>query len=129
MPAIFVPRARPRPVKPLRDGAKFREIAIDKAGIEIALAKSRGATKRGQKAGIAARTDHDGLVERIGQTIKRLFARLPVGDQFGDHRIVERRHLAAGLDAAVDAHAVAFGNCSAISRPVDGRKPRSGSSA
>src|SRR5512144_2967294 len=96
------------PVEPPRSCAKLREIAIDKAGIELTLAESRRTTKRSQKAGIAAWADHDCLVERIGQTIKRIFARLTMSDKFGDHRIVKRRHLAAGLDTAVNAHAISL---------------------
>ena len=46
-------------VEPPRSGAKIREIAIDKAGIELTLAKSRRTTKRSQKAGIATWADHE----------------------------------------------------------------------
>ena len=67
-------------------------------------------------------------VERVRKAVERLAARRRMRDQLGDHRIVERRDLVARLDAAVDAQAFA-GNRSAISLPVDGRKPRSGSSA
>ena len=58
----------------------MHEIAVDKIGIKITFAKSRRATKRCQKAGVTARADHNRLVERIGQMIKRLFARLLVSD-------------------------------------------------
>src|SRR3546814_9588098 len=38
--------------------------------------------------------------------IGRIVARLAPGDELGDHRIVEDRHLAAVIAAVVDAHAV-----------------------
>ena len=116
-------------VETLRRGAERGKIAVDEAGVEIAFAELGGAAECGKEAGIAARTDDDGLVERARQPVERLVAAVAMRDQLGDHRIVERRDLAALFDAGIDAQALAFGNCSATSLPVDGRKPRSGSSA
>src|SRR4029079_13612563 len=80
-------------------------MAVYKVGIVVALAKVGCTTKRGKKAGIAPRTNNDGLLEGTGQAIKRLPARPVVGDKLGNHWIIERRHVAAGLHAAVDPDA------------------------
>ena len=63
-------------VETLRRGAERVEIAVDEAGVEIAFAKTVGAAERGQEAGIAARADHDGVVERGRQPVERLLAAL-----------------------------------------------------
>ncbi len=83
-------------------------MTVDEAGVEIALAEFLGAAQRGEKAGIAARADHDGLVERARQPVERFVAAFAVSDQLGDHRIVERRDLGARFDAGVDAQALAL---------------------
>ena len=64
-------------------------MAVDEAGVEIALAELRGAAERGQETGIGARADGNGFIERVGQPVERLIAGFAVGDQLGDHRIVE----------------------------------------
>ena len=44
--------------------------------------------------------------ERVAETVERLVARLAVGDQLRDHRVVAGADLVAFLDACVDADAV-----------------------
>ena len=95
-------------VEALRRGAELAEMAVDEAGVEVAVAEFVGAAERGQEAGIAARADHDGLVERGRQPVERLVAAFAVRDQLGDHRIVERRDLGARFDAGIDAQAFAL---------------------
>ena len=69
-------------------------------------------------------------VERRGQPLQRRGPVGAMGDDLGDHRVVVGRHRVALLDAGVDAHAVQpRGQRSVRSRPIDGRKPRAGSSA
>src|SRR4029079_15567891 len=45
------------------------------------------------------------LAERADHPPRRLLAVDVPGDQLGDHRVVEGSHLAAGLEAGVDADA------------------------
>ena len=82
-----------------------------------------------QKCHVAARPDHDGLVERRRQPVERFAAVAAMRDDFGDHRIVIRRHLAPASTPVSTRMPSPSGNSSAASLPVDGRKPRSGSSA
>ncbi len=53
-------------VEALRCGAELGEMAVDEAGIEVAVAEVIGAAERGEKSGIAARTGDDCAVERVG---------------------------------------------------------------
>ena len=85
------------------------EIAIDKAGIKFALAKSRRTTKCRQKPGIIAWANHDSAIERVSEPIKRRYARLFMDDEFGDHRVIKWRHLVASLHAAVDPKTLRLG--------------------
>ena len=82
--------------------AERREIAVDEAGSNLPCRNSL-ARQSGEEAGIAARPDDDGAIERRRQPVERLVARRRVRDQLGDHRIVERRDLGACLDAGIDA--------------------------
>ncbi len=62
----------------------------------------------GQEVDIMARPlDQEG-VERLHLQIGRLVAGLAPGNQLGNHRVVEHRHLAAFLDAVIDAD-IGFG--------------------
>jgi hypothetical protein len=81
--------------------------------------------------------DHEG-VQRLAHARDGLVAVAAVHDQLGDHRVVVHRDLAALVHTGVDAHATAFGHgpefhpraaAGTTRRPVDGRKPRNGSSA
>ena len=58
--------------------------------------------QRGQAAGVV-------FAERAQHAPRRLLAVDVPDDQLGHHRVVHRRHLAAALDAGVDAHAGAGG--------------------
>ena len=91
--------------------------------------KSQARHKPARKAEIRARTGDKRAIERVREPVERLLARRRMRDDLGDHRIVIGRDLAAGLDPGIDPDAVALENSSAASFPVDGRKPRSGSSA
>src|SRR3712207_9536385 len=46
------------------------------------------------------------LVERRGEAVERLLARLRRGEELRDHRIVGARHVVPRLDARVDADAI-----------------------
>ena len=84
------------------------EIAVDEAGVEFSGAELRRAAERREESRIAARARRRWC--RSSASASRSSASSRVGavrDHLGDHRIVERRHLAAGLDAGVDADALA----------------------
>src|SRR5262245_63700284 len=91
-------------IEPLRYRAQVCEIAVNKTGIKSTVKEFRCTAKGGKEAGVAAWSDHDCLLECIGQTIKRLFARPSVRNQLGNHRVIERRDLAARFNPAIDAH-------------------------
>ena len=56
-----------------------------------------------RKAGIGAQPGDQRAIERVGEPVERGLARRRMRDELGDHRVVERRHFAAGFDAAIDA--------------------------
>ena len=82
---------------------------VDETSIEIPLAEPTGAAKGSQKTGIATRADDNGVVERGREPLERLVTAAAMCDQLSDQRVIIRRDLAAGLDAAVDAQALALG--------------------
>ena len=57
-----------------------------------------------RKATLRAHAGDKRVIERIRQPIERGLARRRMRDELGDHRIVERRHLAAGFHPALHAH-------------------------
>ena len=72
-----------------------------------AAAESRMKQRVEQEAGVGPdRPDLD-LVEHVGEPGNRLVAVIAVGDQLGDHRVVERRDLVAFLDPGFDPAFVA----------------------
>ena len=96
-------------VEALRHGAQRAEIAVDEAGVEFAVAEFIRAAERGEKSGIAARAERRRSCRAQSASWSSACSRVcAVRDQLGDHRIVERRDLVAGLDAGVDAQALAL---------------------
>jgi hypothetical protein len=93
-------------VNGLWHGPKFPCIAVNEAGVELPFAEIGSTAKYCQKARIVARANHSGVVECLRQPIEGLFTRCSVCDQLGDHRVIERRDLAACFDASIDAQAV-----------------------
>ena len=90
---------RGRLVEALRGGAQRAEMAVDEAGVEFAAAKVRRARQRRKEPGVAARAGDHGGVQRFRQAIERSVPGRAMRDHLGDHRVVERRHRVAGLDA------------------------------
>ena len=102
------------------------------AGVEIGVRERRRRDQPAEELDVVGHADDAVLRERVAhaRAAPRRRSRA-VHDQLGDHRVVERRDRVALLDAGVDAHvrAIARGGARWTSLPVDGRKPRSGSSA
>src|SRR3546814_14555180 len=73
--------------------------------LQFARAEARMLHDRRQEVDIVAEPFEFEAVERRDLQIGRIVARLAPGDELGDHRIVEDRHLAAVIDAFVDAPA------------------------
>jgi hypothetical protein len=96
------------PVNVLWHGAKFRRIVANEAGLELPLAEFGSTAKRRQEACVIARANHNRVVECLSKTIKGRFTCFSVCDQLGDHRIIERRDLAAHFNASIDAQAIGF---------------------
>src|SRR5579863_1449505 len=70
--------------------------------------------------GLDALDDH--LGERVLHACDRGLARVAVGDDLGDQRIVVGRHVVAGIDMAVDAHAGSAGRVPQPDRPRRGHE-------
>ena len=87
----------------MRHRAEGGQVAIDKAGIDLAVAEACRAAERRQKSEVGAHAGDERVIERIGKPMQSDVAARRVRDQLGDHRIVEGRDLAALCDAAVDA--------------------------
>ena len=90
------------------------------------------ATTRSRNATLVATPTTSHCAERVAAARRARAARSsPHDDQLREHRIVVRADVVARAHAGVDAHAVAARPASASARcvPIDGRKPRSGSSA
>ena len=62
------------------------------------------------------------LVECVDLQVDRRFACLGIGDEFGDHRIVEHRHFAAFGHAIIDANPLAFFRRVIAHKAADGRE-------
>jgi len=75
-----------------------------KGGGELAGAPARMLHDRGEKRDVVADAFDGEGVERLGLRLDRLDARLGMGDELGDHRIVIERNLAAFEDAGVVAY-------------------------
>ena len=65
----------------------------------------------------------------LRQTIERLIAGFPVGDQLCDHWVVKRRDLAARLNPAIDTYAPGFRKFQSNDPTGRGQEPALGSSA
>src|SRR5579863_3343942 len=95
-------------VKSFGPRAELIEIGVDETGVEGARAEFSTIAERLQESGIDARAGHKGLAERQREPVERLVTRLAMRDDLGDHRIIERRDLAALLDTGVDAQRLAL---------------------
>src|ERR1700733_15900743 len=91
-------------IRYLRYGAKLREMTINKAGIDLALAEMGPTAQRGEESNITSRASKQSPVEGAGQAIEGGLARCLVHDKLGNHRIIVRRYLTAGLDTAIDPY-------------------------
>ena len=108
------------------------EIALDQAGVDVALGESGMARQLEQEFGRSRPCRRRGQSEeRLQASLLRAPSRsVAVHDDLGDHRVVERCDGVALAHAGVDAHAaVSGGKLSVLSVPVAGRKPRAAFSA
>ena len=92
------------------DGRALITVAGERRGKEPAVEEFRRARERAQIVEIGLDAVDTRLIERRSELCRGLFARFPLHDHLGQHRIVERRHFRARRDPAVDAHAVRKGN-------------------
>ena len=78
----------------------------DEVRRDAALDEARVLHERREEADVVLHAADHEAVERGAHLQQRLVAGRAVGDELGDHRVVEHRDLAALVDAGVDAHAV-----------------------
>ena len=83
----------------------FRIFLGDEVGRDVAAAEARVLHQRGEEIDVVADAVDLERVERRDLRVDRRFAGRRPGDQLGDHRVVEHRHLAAFEHAVVDADA------------------------
>ena len=108
--------------------ARRRRVA-DEVGRRLAFDEVRPPQRADQEIAVGRHARDERRLERAHKPGPRLLAVGAEGDDLGEQGIVEGRDRRAALDAAVDAHALAFGARQATIRPVDGRKSAAGSSA
>ncbi len=114
-----------------RGNAEGIKIAVDQAGIELLGAKIGWSIRALRKRVVGFRSGNGGIRQRKAQAVSTP-SRDPghVRDDFRDHRIVEeRRHSPPSATPESMRRPSPCGRRRACSLPVDGRKPRSGSSA
>ena len=117
-------------VRRVRLGAEPPEIGVDEAGVEGAGRELRARAAEPRRKARLVFGPMTTAPRAPAQRGQRLGAGRAMGDQLGDHRIVERRDAVAGLDAGVDADALAPPlKAWRKDQPGEGRKPCSGSSA
>ena len=92
----------------LRPDAEALEVAVDEPGIELPCPETLRLAELLQEGHVGLRSGDDGFPERRGEPVQRLVARRAMGDDLRDHRIVIGRHLVPGLDAGIDADALAL---------------------
>jgi hypothetical protein len=80
----------------------------DEPGGQRAFAESRMLHDRGEEIDVVARPLDFERVERCDLQVDRLVAGRRPGDELGDHRVIEHRHLAALAHAVVDADVAFF---------------------
>ena len=90
-------------VRRTRLGAKARRIGVDEPRVDGAALDLALGEQRIEKGEIGLGADDFRLSESRPQRRERPFAARRVGNQLGDQRIVNRRHVIARLDAGVDA--------------------------
>ena len=94
-------------------------MAFDEAGIDVAGNEVGRLQAAGEEPGIGLHRPDFDRVAGLGQFGQSLLAGFGMGDQLGDHRVVERRHLATLLDAGVGAHG---GRKHEVLEPAGGRQ-------
>ena len=79
--------------------------AVDEAGVQIRAAERQTVQQGSQEAGIGFDRVYPALlIDRPHQTINGVRTReRGMGDDLGDHRVVEHGHFIAALDRTVDA--------------------------
>src|SRR5262249_18860205 len=82
--------------------AQCSKTAIDKSGIDLAVAKRRGTAQARQKGHIGTNPGNCRGIEAFGKTLKRGSTGRCARDEFGNHWIVKRRHRIAAFDPAID---------------------------
>jgi hypothetical protein len=80
-------------------------VARDQAGIDLARDEIGMTERFHQERGVGPDRPHRAAGKHFSQPFARLVAVGAMGDDLGDHRVVERRDFAALLDAGVDAPA------------------------
>ena len=85
---------------------QFVAMLADERRGRLALGKAGMAQAGNQKSLIGGDAERRGLLQSADQPAPRLVAVGAMADDLGDHRIVERRNLGAGLQRVLDADAV-----------------------
>jgi hypothetical protein len=88
----------------------FRILLGDEAGVEIALHETRMGEQRRLERNVARDATNHEPVECLAHAGDRLVAIASMDDQFGDHRVVKHRDLAAFVHAGIDTNAATVGH-------------------
>ncbi len=114
-------------IRRLLIGEQCRRLACDQAGIDITGTESFEVAKRRQKLAIGDEARNPGLVQARIKPVQCLIARCAMGDDLGDHRIVERRDRVTGSHTGIDTGIFRRREQSKLAGR--GQKSRAGSSA
>ena len=84
-----------------------REFVLDISGGDIAGPEARFIHDRGAEWHIVLNALNVEPVQGFGLNVQSLITIFAMGDQFGDHRIIEHRDLVAFADTAIHTHGAA----------------------
>ena len=82
---------------------------LDETGVVAIAGEFRPRHQSMQKAGVRSRTKDFRCRQGIGQPFDRLRTYRRMGDDLGDHRVIERRDVITGSDTRIDTHALRHG--------------------
>ncbi len=87
-----------------RGGQLSQAMRVEERGVGRAVEESRMAQHVDEKVAVGANPVNAGAGQRVGENARGLTADRRVGDDLGQHRVVEHRHLRPVHDAGVDSH-------------------------